>query len=192
MPINFRDRGTSATRFDIVSGGAKHGTLWEEILSVVRKHGKGPSGHAGDMPNFTMPKDGQLKHEVVNAAISLEKGKPNSVFQAGGTSIVIHQGKDDYKTDPDGNAGDRIACGVIEPGGSSAVAPPKKVAESESKTTTIRYSLVPFATLNFQGFARDHAAGWFAHRMSRDEVFFIRRRLFACGCAEMPTPSTVT
>ena len=90
------------------------------------KHGKGPSGHAGDMPNFTVPKDGQLKHEVVNAAISLEKGKPNSVFHAGGTSIVIHQGKDDYKTDPDGNAGDRIACGVIEPGGSSAVAPPKK------------------------------------------------------------------
>ena len=62
-----------------------------------RKHGKGPSGHAGDMPNFTMPKNGQLKHEVVNAAISLEKGKPNSVFQAGGTSIVIHQGKDDTR-----------------------------------------------------------------------------------------------
>ena len=47
------------------------------------------------------------------------------MFQAGGTSIVIHQGKDDYETDPDGKSGDRIACGVIEPGGSSAVAPPK-------------------------------------------------------------------
>ena len=84
------------------------------------KHGKGPSGHAGDMPNLTMPKGGKLEHEVVNVAISLEKGKPNSVFQAGGTSIVIHQGKDDYTTDPDGNAGDRVACGVIAPGSSSA------------------------------------------------------------------------
>jgi Cu-Zn family superoxide dismutase len=77
------------------------------------------------MPNLKIPQNGQLTIEIMNAEITLEKGKPNSVFQAGGTAFVIHQGGDDYKTDPDGAAGERIACGVIEPGGSSAVAPKK-------------------------------------------------------------------
>jgi Cu-Zn family superoxide dismutase len=49
----------------------------------------------------------------MNTDITLEKGKPNSVFQDGGTALVIHANKDDYMTDPTGNAGDRIACGVI-------------------------------------------------------------------------------
>jgi Cu-Zn family superoxide dismutase len=70
-------------------------------------------GHAGDMPNLHIPKNGELEVEVVNTAIALDKGKPNSVFHPGGTSVVIHAGKDDYKTDPAGNAGDRVACGVI-------------------------------------------------------------------------------
>ena len=70
-------------------------------------------GHAGDMPNLHIPRSGELMVEIVNAKITLEKGKPNSVFDADGSSIVIHAGKDDYKSDPAGNAGDRIACGVI-------------------------------------------------------------------------------
>jgi superoxide dismutase, Cu-Zn family len=79
------------------------------------KHGLlvGP-GHAGDMPNLHIPASGALEVEVLNAAVTLEKGKPNSVFQKEGTAIVIHAGKDDYKSDPTGNAGDRIACGVIQ------------------------------------------------------------------------------
>lgn len=79
------------------------------------KHGLlvGP-GHAGDMPNLHIPASGTLEVEVLNAAVTLEKGKPNSVFQKEGTAIVIHAGKDDYKSDPAGNAGDRIACGVIQ------------------------------------------------------------------------------
>ena len=91
-----------------------------------KKHGKGgkDQGHAGDMPNIKIPQNGQLKIDVVNTDISLEKGAPNSVFREGGTSIVIHQGPDDYKTDPDGAAGARIACGVIEEG--SVPAAPKK------------------------------------------------------------------
>jgi Cu-Zn family superoxide dismutase len=70
-------------------------------------------GHAGDMPNLHIPPTGTLELEVLNAAITLDKGKPNSVFHQGGTSAVIHAGKDDYKSDPAGNAGNRIACGVI-------------------------------------------------------------------------------
>ena len=80
-----------------------------------QKHGLlvGP-GHAGDMPNLHIPDNGVLVVEILNAAVTLEKGKPNSLFQSDGTSIVIHAGKDDYKSDPTGNAGDRIACGVIQ------------------------------------------------------------------------------
>jgi len=80
-----------------------------------QKHGLlvGP-GHAGDMPNLHVPDNGVFVIEILNAAVTLEKGKPNSLFQSGGTSIVIHAGKDDYKSDPAGNAGDRIACGVIQ------------------------------------------------------------------------------
>jgi Cu-Zn family superoxide dismutase len=70
-------------------------------------------GHAGDMPNLHIPANGELNIELVNAAISLDKGRPNSVFHPGGTAVVVHAGKDDYRTDPAGNAGGRIACGVI-------------------------------------------------------------------------------
>jgi Cu-Zn family superoxide dismutase len=78
-------------------------------------------GHAGDMPNLHVPQSGELSVEVVNTAITLEKGKPNSVFDADGSAMVIHQKPDDYRTDPAGNAGDRIACGVIEPSGANTV-----------------------------------------------------------------------
>jgi Cu-Zn family superoxide dismutase len=91
-----------------------------------KKHGKGGTGHAGDMQNLKIPQNGQLTVDIVNAEIALEKGKPNSVFKPGGTAIVIHQGGDDYKTDPDGAAGARIACGVIADGGSGAGTAPKK------------------------------------------------------------------
>ncbi len=70
-------------------------------------------GHAGDMPNLHVPQSGALEVEVINAAITLDRNKPNSVFHPEGTSVVIHGGKDDYTSDPAGNAGNRIACGVI-------------------------------------------------------------------------------
>ena len=84
------------------------------------KHGMmtGP-GHAGDMPNLHILQSGELTVEIVNSAITLEKGKPNSVFDSDGSAIVIHDKADDYKSDPAGNAGDRIACGVIEPSGAA-------------------------------------------------------------------------
>ena len=73
-----------------------------------KKHGMmSPEGH------LHIPQSGDLTVEVLNAAITLEKGKPNSVYDADGSAIVIHAGSDDYKTDPTGEAGGRIACGVI-------------------------------------------------------------------------------
>ena len=78
------------------------------------KHGMmAGEGHAGDMPNLHVPQSGELVVEILNPAITLEKGKPNSVFDADGSAVVIHAKADDYKSDPAGNAGERIACGVI-------------------------------------------------------------------------------
>ena len=64
------------------------------------------------MPNLFIPASGELTVEVANPMISLVKGQPNSVFDADGSALIIHAGADDYKTDPTGDAGDRIACGV--------------------------------------------------------------------------------
>lgn len=81
-----------------------------------KKHGllAAAGYHAGDMPNLHIPQSGDLTVEVMNTEITLEKGKPNSVFDADGSAVVIHAGSDDYKTDPAGEAGGRIACGVIQ------------------------------------------------------------------------------
>jgi Cu-Zn family superoxide dismutase len=92
--------------FDSAGGHFNPGNAHHGIMS-------GP-GHAGDMPNLHIPPSGTLEVEVLNAAITLDKGKPNSVFHQGGTAVVVHGGKDDYTSDPAGNAGARIACGVIQ------------------------------------------------------------------------------
>jgi Cu-Zn family superoxide dismutase len=80
----------------------------------ARKHGlQNPDGaHAGDMNNITVGADGTGKVTVVNKQVTLGAGA-NSLFTNGGTALVIHAKPDDMKTDPAGNAGDRIACGVI-------------------------------------------------------------------------------
>jgi Cu-Zn family superoxide dismutase len=81
-----------------------------------KKHGlmAKDGSHAGDMPNLHVPQDGDLTIEIMNTAINLEKGEPNSVFDADGSAVVIHGGSDDYRSDPAGDAGNRIACGVIQ------------------------------------------------------------------------------
>jgi Cu-Zn family superoxide dismutase len=80
-----------------------------------KKHGsQNPEGpHAGDMANFTVNADGTSKAMVMASGVTLGSGA-NSVFANNGTALVIHAGPDDMKTDPAGNAGDRIACGVIK------------------------------------------------------------------------------
>jgi superoxide dismutase, Cu-Zn family len=79
-----------------------------------KHHGlQNPAGpHAGDMENIAVGPDGTLKATITdpNATIG---GGPNSVFSNGGTALLIHAKADDGKSDPAGNAGDRIACGVI-------------------------------------------------------------------------------
>ena len=77
-----------------------------------KKHGlENPEGHhAGDMKNFTVDANGKVR--TANKDVNLGDDS-HSLFSNGGTAIVIHAKADDMKTDPAGNAGDRIACGVI-------------------------------------------------------------------------------
>ena len=79
-----------------------------------KKHGlKNPEGpHAGDMENFMVKSDGTAQSTVANPNVTLGTDT-HSVFSNGGTALVVHAKADDMKTDPAGNAGDRIACGVI-------------------------------------------------------------------------------
>lgn len=78
-------------------------------------HGFDSSGgpHAGDMPNVMVAQNGTLKTEVMNPNVSLAQGD-NSLLRSGGTALVIHAKPDDYKSQPSGDAGDRLACGEIK------------------------------------------------------------------------------
>jgi superoxide dismutase, Cu-Zn family len=81
-----------------------------------KQHGlDNPQGHhAGDMPNFTVKPNGTAKATVKDPDVVLGTGtEANSLFANGGTALMIHAKADDMKSDPAGNAGDRIACGVI-------------------------------------------------------------------------------
>src|SRR5271157_6277463 len=72
-----------------------------------------PQGpHAGDMQNFTVKPNGTAKVTVLDQRVNLGAGD-HSLFVNGGTALVIHAKADDMKSDPAGNAGDRIACGTI-------------------------------------------------------------------------------
>jgi superoxide dismutase, Cu-Zn family len=79
-----------------------------------KKHGlQNPEGpHVGDLPNLEVKANGEGGIDTVNKLVTLGRG-PNSLFGENGTTIIIHAGPDDMKTDPTGNSGGRIACGVI-------------------------------------------------------------------------------
>jgi Cu-Zn family superoxide dismutase len=80
-----------------------------------KKHGlENPEGHhAGDHANITIGADGKANFRTESKDVTWNDG-PHSIFTNGGLSLVIHAKPDDQKTDPAGNSGDRIACGVIE------------------------------------------------------------------------------
>jgi superoxide dismutase, Cu-Zn family len=71
--------------------------------------------HAGDLPNVHIGQDGILRAEFFTERLSLEEDAENSLLGGDGTAVILHDSPDDYATHPTGEAGDRIACGVIEP-----------------------------------------------------------------------------
>jgi Cu-Zn family superoxide dismutase len=80
----------------------------------MKMHGKDtPQGpHAGDLLNFNVDAGGMADATLQADHVTLGDG-PSSLLQPGGTALIIHSMADDYKTDPSGNSGARIACGVI-------------------------------------------------------------------------------
>jgi Cu-Zn family superoxide dismutase len=81
-----------------------------------KKHGiENPMGHHnGDLPqNVTIAANGTGSATFHVDYLSLDPSASDSLFANGGTSIMVHEKADDMKTDPTGNAGNRIACGVI-------------------------------------------------------------------------------
>jgi Cu-Zn family superoxide dismutase len=81
-----------------------------------KHHGlENPAGpHAGDMPNLDVAKNGKVNARVVSHGVTLGAGE-DSLLRPQGASIMIHAKQDDQKSDPAGDSGDRIICGVIPP-----------------------------------------------------------------------------
>jgi Cu-Zn family superoxide dismutase len=77
--------------------------------------------HAGDMPNLHIPASGELRIEILNTRIQIKEGglltDDAAIRDEDGAALIIHAGADDYRSQPAGDSGARIACGVIEPGG---------------------------------------------------------------------------
>jgi superoxide dismutase, Cu-Zn family len=104
--IHQTGRCDPTTGFDSAGGhydprGAMHGFAIEG----------GP--HAGDMPNQTVEQGGTLKAEVFNSYVRFNSGDAPLLDQDG-SALVVHATADDYRSQPSGNAGDRLACGVIQ------------------------------------------------------------------------------
>lgn len=78
-------------------------------------HGKehGEASHAGDLPNLEISEDGTGSIEYLAENVTLKSGEKQSLVGEDGTALIIHEGADDYKSQPSGDAGSRVACGVI-------------------------------------------------------------------------------
>ncbi len=81
-----------------------------------QQHGfDNPKGyHLGDLPNLDVDDEGKVAVKVTMHNLTLQPAKPNSLMDGDGSALVIHADPDDYKTDPSGNSGDRIACAELK------------------------------------------------------------------------------
>ena len=97
------------------SGATPFATECGNFNPLGRQHGlDNPAGpHAGDAPNLTVAADGTAHATFTTDRVSLTEGS-TSLFDADGSAIVIHAAADDQTSQPAGNAGARIACGVVE------------------------------------------------------------------------------
>lgn len=74
-----------------------------------------PDGkHAGDLPNAHIPSTGRVEFEVMAHGITTRAGVEGTLFDDDGSAFVLHAGSDDYRSQPSGDAGDRVACGVVQ------------------------------------------------------------------------------
>jgi len=105
--IHIHDKG--------ICTGPSFTSAGEHYNPLGKEHGllnpKGP--HAGDLPNLEVGMDGKGNMNVTTKLVTLSPG-PTTLFTANNTSLVVHAGPDDLITDPAGDSGARIACGIIE------------------------------------------------------------------------------
>lgn len=89
----------------------------EHFNPTMEEHGdiNADPSHAGDLGNLEVDEDGNFEHEVHAEKLMMSSNDPNTLADADGSAIIIHEGEDDLETDPDGDAGDPWACAVIFP-----------------------------------------------------------------------------
>ncbi len=94
--------------------GPKFASAGGHFNPTMKMHGRdNPVGpHLGDLPNVVVGKDGKGMVDFTVAGLALTGGA-TPLLDADGAAVVVHAGPDDYKTDPSGNSGDRIACGTL-------------------------------------------------------------------------------
>lgn len=108
--FHIHQKGACAPDFNAAGGhfdpaGHEHGAL-------------SPKGrHAGDLPNLHLPKAGEYIVEIFASGLSLASADAGNVLDADGSAFIVHEKPDDYRSQPTGDAGGRIACGVIKPAG---------------------------------------------------------------------------
>jgi Cu-Zn family superoxide dismutase len=93
--------------------GPKFESAGDHWNPTNKKHGKNASGgpHLGDLPNLTVGQDGSVSVQATTPGGSLQGA--NAALDSNGVAVVVHARRDDYKTQPSGDSGDRIACGVV-------------------------------------------------------------------------------
>ena len=106
--IHIHTSGNCDPKVGFTSAGPDLSFDATKMHGYFAKHGP----HAGDLPNEFAAADGTLKASVIWNGFSLGNGK-KSLFDRDGASIIVNARGDDYVSQPSGNAGDRVACGVI-------------------------------------------------------------------------------
>jgi Cu-Zn family superoxide dismutase len=98
-----------------------------------------PAGeaHAGDFGNITVPDDGAVDAEITTNRVTLESGQETSLDDEDGSALVVHADRDDLETDPSGNSGERVLCGVIFPSQDAGAATPAEDGEQARTEITV-------------------------------------------------------
>ncbi len=105
--FHIHDKGVCKGDFATAGGHFNPGHTKHGILAETGRH-------AGDLPNLDVPASGAVNVDLFLTGVSLTPGSPINLHDQDGASFVVHAGPDDYKSDPSGNSGGRIACGVLE------------------------------------------------------------------------------
>ena len=107
--FHIHETGSCDAATEFSSAGGHYGGVSDTHGILVEG---GP--HSGDMPNIHVPENGALMIEVLNTNISLLEDGDGYLMDEDGSAIILHSGADDYTSQPSGDAGGRIACGVVE------------------------------------------------------------------------------